>query len=197
MEDGVLSFLAGNPKRSPPFLLYPDRRTDIWSPHEPQAPKRETHFLRVLLQMCAPPQRIFVLQPHSIYHTCCLVHYPPYPCMTAKHLPHPPSSTHTVQLVPPPHMATNQWEPQRSGRIVSLFLRDFFPFMEWLSDIEKFPRSSLYVRNCQHVYLMQKQQKMIKIMTMIDWWIQLLFSINHRNRNAAVRHWLAVTVVFF
>lgn len=38
----VSSFWRGAPE-TPLFCGYPDRRTDIWSPHEPQAPKTHTH----------------------------------------------------------------------------------------------------------------------------------------------------------
>lgn len=129
MEDVVLSFLAGNPKRSPPFLVYPDRRTDIWSPHEPQAPKRDTLPESASANVCTPSKDFCAAAPLHISHMlpCSL---PPYPCMTAKHLPHPPLSTHTVQLVPPPHMA---YKPMRASTLrwnCITFLRDFFPFME-------------------------------------------------------------------
>lgn len=38
-----VAFFGGKSHRSPRLCVYPDRRTDIWSPHEPQAPVSDTH----------------------------------------------------------------------------------------------------------------------------------------------------------
>lgn len=81
-----------------------------------------------------PPLKLSVLQLHSIYHTCCLVLNPPIFSMNSKHLPHPPLSTYSLQLVPPPHIATNQWEPPCSGSIISRF----FGWPHGMCDIEEF-----------------------------------------------------------
>lgn len=139
-----LIFLAGNPRRSPPLdslCIHTGGQTSGLHMNL-RLPKRETHFLRGLLQMCAHPQNISVLQHHSIYHTPCLVHNPPLLVWLPNISPIPPSSTYSLQLVPPPHMATNQWDPQCCSRIISCFCGIFFlfvSFMVWSSDVEEFP----------------------------------------------------------
>lgn len=85
---------GGRPQEAPPpFCVFPDRRTGIWSPHEPQAPERETHFLRrASANVCTPSKHFCAAAPLHISHTlpCSQPPPTPHPCMTAKHLPHLP-----------------------------------------------------------------------------------------------------------
>lgn len=74
-------FFGGGTPQIPRLCVYPDRRADIWSPHEPQAPmsnmeQKTSNFLSGLLQMCARSPHISVLEPYIIYHTLCLVLHP-------------------------------------------------------------------------------------------------------------------------
>ncbi len=72
-------FGGGTPGGVPPSCVYPDRRTDIWSPHEPQAPKRETHFLRGLLQMCVCPLKTCLRCSFTPYITLAALFTAPLP----------------------------------------------------------------------------------------------------------------------
>lgn len=147
-----LIYLAGNPMGPPILYVYPDRRTDIWSPHEPQAPKGHTHthtkhqtsgFLRGVLQMCAPPQNISALQPYSIYHTHCLVLHPHILVSPPNIFPIPPRPPTLCSLGRPlTWLRTN--ESLCPLVVLNLVFMDFSP-PHGLTVIEEFPRPLFFL----------------------------------------------------
>lgn len=121
----IFFFLWWGTPQVPRLCVYPDRRADIWSPHEPQAPMsnmehKTSNFLSGLLQMCARSPHISVLEPYIIYHTLCLVLHPsilvwlpnisPVPTRppTLRSLYHPLTWLHTNEIL-------------HTGSIISVF----------------------------------------------------------------------------
>lgn len=126
----IFFFFGGGTPQIPRLCVYPDRRADIWSPHEPQAPmsnmeQKTSNFLSGLLQMCARSPHISVLEPYIIYHTLCLVLHPsilvwlpnisPVPTRppTLRSLYHPLTWLHTNEIL-------------HTGSIISGFCWGFF-----------------------------------------------------------------------
>lgn len=174
-----LLFLAGDP-RNPHQIPCISRREErhLVSTWTSASQERETHFLRGLLRMCAPPQNISVLQLHSIYHTRCLVRNPPsslYDCQI------PPPPTHPPTLCSWSHPLT--WLQTNKNLcspviIYLVFLGVFPPSWSDCMAVKYFGICFIFVFGGRpptlwseifHAHLRQRQQT-----ESTDWWMQLL-----------------------
>lgn len=164
-------FFGGGTPQIPRLCVYPDRRADIWSPHEPQAPmsnmeQKTSNFLSGLLQMCARSPHISVLEPYIIYHTLCLVLHPsilvwlpnisPVPTHppTLRSLYHPLTWLHTNEIL-------------HTGSIISGFCWGFFFFLHPHGMSEELP-CPLFLRRAQFILMMQQIQSR-KIKQQFQW----------------------------
>lgn len=164
-------FFGGGTPQIPRLCVYPDRRADIWSPHEPQAPmsnmeQKTSNFLSGLLQMCARSPHISVLEPYIIYHTLCLVLHPsilvwlpnisPVPTRppTLRSLYHPLTWLHTNEIL-------------HTGSIISGFCWGFFFFLHPHGMSEELP-CPLFLRQAQFILMMQQIQSR-KIKQQFQW----------------------------
>lgn len=156
MSLSSLIFLAGNPGGPPLPILCISRQEDRHLVSTWTSGSLERHTLpeRASTNVCTPSKHFCAADPLHISHTlpCSQPPQSLYGSQTSP--PSPPSSTYSLQLVPPPHMAPNQWEPPQSSNSISCFYVFTYGMT---SEIEEFPWLLLLCQTVQ-THLMQRQQ---------------------------------------
>ena len=181
MSLSSLIFLAGNPGGPPLPVLYISRQEDRHLVSTWTSGSLERHTLpeRASTNVCTPSKHFCAAAPLHISHMlpCSQPPLSLYGCQTSP--PPPPPSTYSLQLVPPPHMPPNQWEPPQSSNSISCF----YVFHLWhdFLKLRNFLDRCLCVRNSSNSSNAEAANNTASCVF-----------VNHRN--ASVWHWKAITV---